>query len=65
MLLVGHEKVTKIDLPQSLPENAFRINSSGSIALTYARIWSKKSNSSGGVSKLFLPGHSSIGLVSY
>ena len=65
MLLVGHEKVTEIDLPQSLPENAFRINSSGSIALTYARIWSKKSNSSGGVSKLFLPGHSSIGLISY
>ena len=52
MLLVGHEKVMKIDLTQ-LPENGFRVNSSGSIALTFARMWSKESNSSGGFSNLF------------
>ena len=51
MLLVGHEKVTKIDLTE-LPENAFRLNSSGSIAFTFGRIWSKESNSSGRVSNL-------------
>ena len=53
MLLVGHEKVTKIEPPDQLPESAFRVNSSGNIALTYARMWSKESNSSGRVSNWF------------
>ena len=53
MLLVGHEKVTKIEPPDQLPESAFRVNSSGNIALTYARMWSKESDSSGRVSNWF------------
>ena len=60
MLLVGQEKVTQFQLPNQLPEKAFTLNSSGSIALTFARMWSKESNSSGRVSKLFLPVHSSV-----
>ena len=59
MLLVGHEKLTKID-PGYLPENGFRLNSSGSIALTCGRIWSKESNSSGRVSDLFFQFYCSL-----
>ena len=56
MLLMGHEKVTNIEVDEfNSAENSFMINSSGSLALTNSKIWSKESNSSGGVSKLFFP----------
>lgn len=56
MLLMGHEKVTNIELDGfNSAQNSFMINSSGSFALTNSKIWSKESSSSGGVSELLFP----------
>ena len=56
MLLMGHEKVTNIELDGfNSAQNSFMINSSGSYALTNSKIWSKESSSSGGVSELLFP----------
>ena len=50
MLLMGHEKVTNIELDGfNSAQNSFMINSSGSFALTNSKIWSKESISSGRV----------------